>query len=518
MRKHYLKTIYLSFALGLLTFIANGQSRIADEFNLGDSVTGAVKGKVFFGVVAIKVDNLTCVVKWNNGVTDTSYYAYIHKKGSIDLQSQRLTYQTAIGGAADEYGTAVVSTPDSGNIISGYMNLNTGTDIDHDADPASGLLLKVDKNGNLLWMKSYGSLLRDILTCDDGCIGVGRYNANGNPQVYIIKTGKDGSLVWEKKIQDSLSSWAEGYSINKLKDGSFVITGTRKLNSGPSQILVLKINSNGDILWQKSLGDNANFTGVKSVENADGEIIVMGYGHVSARDFDQVQLIKLDNTGNVKWAKPVRTKLMTRGYDVLYLKNEKFIAILGEDNMFVTVNEQGEIVSNDFKRNRHNGGDCLRKLFYVSDSALGDVGVGANNSFSKNQGCFDVQPLERKNSSVKGFDKMYGNNTNSEFYNAVLNADNTLTLVGFTTGFGGGGSDIYIARVDREGNTSAPLPFFIKQIKQNSKDQSNQTIAGGNKSANVSPTYTQMLNNPNPATVSQYIEAVIATQDAISGQ
>jgi|GEM_PF-4994831 hypothetical protein len=516
MRKHYLKTILLSLALILFAFTANAQSRIADEFRLGDTVTGSVHGKVFTGVLSIKIDEVSCVVKWANGTTDTSYYAYIHKKGTT-VQTQANIYQTAVGGAADEYGTSVIATKDTGNIICGYLNLNTNPNVDKDSDPASGLLMKMDKNGNLVWMKSYGSILNDVIASDSGYISVGRYNADGIIKAYIVKTGRNGNMIWEKKIDNSAGSWAEGHSITQLYDQNFLVTGTTKSNNGNAQILVIKISGNGDILWQKNLGDNSVFTGIKSIDNINNLITVMGFGHFSKNDNDQVQLIQLDASGNQKWASQLRTKEVTRGYDMLYVRNLNQMVIIGDDNTFINIDEQGKTVSNDFKRNRHNGGGCLRKLFIVSDSLLGDAGVGAATSFAKNQGCLDIQPLNRK-STFKGYDKMYGNLINTEFYGASANPDNSITLVGFTTGFGGGGSDIYIVRVDRDGNTSAPAAVFMKQIKQNSKQQTGGDVITGGSTTPASPAYTQLLNNPNSATLAQYIDAVIATQDAISGQ
>jgi len=58
----------------------------------------------------------------------------------------------------------------------------------------------------------------------------------------------------------------------------------------------------------------------------------------------------------------------------------------------------------------------------------------------------------------------------------------------------------------------------MKQIKQNSKQQSGGDVITGGSTTPASPAYTQLLNNPSPATLAQYIDAVVATQDAISGQ
>ena len=75
-------------------------------------------------------------------------------------------------------------------------------------------------------------------------------------KVYLIKTFDDGNVQWEKTYGGTENDSA--YCIEKAADGGYIISGsTASSGNGGSDVLLLKIDQNGDELWSQTYGGAA---------------------------------------------------------------------------------------------------------------------------------------------------------------------------------------------------------------------------------------------------------------------
>ncbi len=113
----------------------------------------------------------------------------------------------------------------------------------------------------ILWAKRYGSSAVDMATSmeptvDGGNIVVGTTFVAGanNADIWALKLKSDGEIEWQKTYGGGGTD--EGYSIKQTKDEGFIVAGyTWSFGGGQSDLLVLKLYSNGEIEWQKTYGD-----------------------------------------------------------------------------------------------------------------------------------------------------------------------------------------------------------------------------------------------------------------------
>ena len=90
-----------------------------------------------------------------------------------------------------------------------------------------------------------------------------------------------------------------GYSLIELNDNSIVVVGsTESYGSGNTDIYIIKTNTDGDKIWEKTFGDTARDFGY-SIDALDDEIIVAG--KIRLNETENPWLSKFDSDGNELW-------------------------------------------------------------------------------------------------------------------------------------------------------------------------------------------------------------------------
>ncbi len=124
---------------------------------------------------------------------------------------------------------------------------------------------------------------------------------NQGPNIFILKTTKEGQTLWRKEF--SAGGTSKAYGIVETDDHSLFICGTTTRNSGNGyDMLVIKTTATGDTLWTKTFGGTGSDIIYNIVETSDGNILLAAasnsYGFSS---FNDIYLIKLTPAGTVMW-------------------------------------------------------------------------------------------------------------------------------------------------------------------------------------------------------------------------
>ncbi len=205
------------------------------------------------------------------------------------------------GGNLSETPYDLVQTDDDGFLIVGTSDSND-VDIKNNKGSYDFWIIKIDKLGVLVWEKSFGGKEIDEAygiskTTDGNYIVVGNTRSNsddvavnnGDADLWLIKISPSGQLIWEKTFGGL--SFEVGRSIQTVQGGDFLVSGSSRsingdlsINNGQNDVWLLMINSNGSIVWQKSLGGSKIDFGLSAVELLNNDIILVGYSGSS--DFD----------------------------------------------------------------------------------------------------------------------------------------------------------------------------------------------------------------------------------------
>ena len=179
-------------------------------------------------------------------------------------------------------------------------------------------VLKIDSNGTVGWHKAYGGIYDESPTyiqptTDGGYIITGNThlidNNYYNEEVWVLKLDCDGEIIWQKvylvDLQDSASC------VQQTHDGGYIVTGYTHVDGyGYGACWLLKLDSAGNIQWQKAY-EGATGVYPDAIQqtdddgdgfNDDGYVVLGSTPSFGAGSFD-VFVFKLDGSGNMTWQK-----------------------------------------------------------------------------------------------------------------------------------------------------------------------------------------------------------------------
>jgi len=281
-----------------------------------------------------------------------------------------IEWQRCLGGSSYDVAHSIQQTSDGGYIIAGVSESNDG-DISGNNGWYDYWVVKLDSSNGIEWQSSLGGSSGDYANCiqqtfDDGYI-VSGYSASDDGDVignhggldyWIVKLNSFGEIEWQNSLGGSLDDYA--YSIEQTGDGGYIVAGESASNDGDIignrggiDYWIVKLDSSGSILWQRSLGGSLDDVAESIQQTSDDGFIVAGKtasydGDVSGNHGNgDYWVVKLDSSGSLEWQR----SLGGSSYDWAYSIEQT------GDNGYIVA---GRSYSNDGDVGEHHGtpGDC----------------------------------------------------------------------------------------------------------------------------------------------------------------
>jgi|JI61114C2RNA_FD_contig_51_162364_length_2588_multi_5_in_0_out_0_2 hypothetical protein len=244
-----------------------------------------------------------------------------------------IVWENTVGGGNYDKLYAVEETPDGGYIVGG-QSLSGGGWGDKSESNKGGYdywIVKLDEDGVVEWDRSYGGLGNDQLynvqptsdggyliagTSDSGISGDKTENRVGNSDYWVIKTDASGNIIWQNDIGGLM--FDNVYSAYETADGGYILGGTSTSgisgdktagNYGVVDYWIVKLNSAGTVVWDKTIGGTLNDYLYAVIPTADGGSIACGMSEsgLTGNKTDNTNglydywVVKLDNSGNITW-------------------------------------------------------------------------------------------------------------------------------------------------------------------------------------------------------------------------
>src|SRR5690606_31076466 len=158
----------------------------------------------------------------------------------LAAQDPAIQWQNTIGGSDGDFMTVLEATDDGGYIMGGYSSSNISGDKTENSNGGIDMwIVKIDASGNISWQNTIGG------SGDDFLISLKQTSDGG----YIVGSGSDSNISGDKteNSKGGLDYW------------------------------ILKLDTAGNILWQKTYGGNMPEFDNHIMETADGGYFVGGY-------------------------------------------------------------------------------------------------------------------------------------------------------------------------------------------------------------------------------------------------
>ncbi|MFI5171105.1 MAG: T9SS type A sorting domain-containing protein [Chitinophagales bacterium] len=249
-----------------------------------------------------------------------------------------IQWQKTLGGMEDDYLWAIARTDDGWPILAG--NAVSGISGDK-SEPNCGLselrdawIIKFDSAGNIQWQNTIMGLENDHTesvqqTTDDGYI-IACYSGSpigcdktedriGSGDYWVVKLDSSGNIAWQNTIGGN--DLEELNSITQTSDGGYLlggnswspISGDKTENPvgglGNSDYWVVKLNAEGVIQWQNTIGGNlGDYLNVVKATPDGGYIL--GGNSISDMSVDKSEdqigsadywVVKINSIGLIEW-------------------------------------------------------------------------------------------------------------------------------------------------------------------------------------------------------------------------
>jgi hypothetical protein len=444
-------------------------------------------------------------------VTPFPLVEFANQSQVLAQEPPELEWSKTFGELGDDFSQSVQQSSDGGYIIAGSTNSSTTSNGTGGVDV---WLIKTDSNSNQVWDKTFGGTSDDAgmsvqQTSDGGYIVVGgtsSYGAGGW-DVWLIKTDSNGNKVWEKTFGGTSAD--AGMSVQQTSDGGYIVVGyTSSYGAGGDDVWLIKTDSNGNKLWDKTFGGTSDDDGMSVQQTSDGGYIVVGGTTSSGAGGWDVWLIKTDSNGNKVWDKTFGGTFDDVGSSVQQTSDGGYIEV-GYTGSSEAGSSDVWLIKTDSNGNKvwdkTFGGmapDAGMSVQQTSDG--GYIVVGGTGTYGV--GGVDIWLIKTDSNGNKVWDKTFGGTSPDVGMSVQQTSDGGYVIAGYTTSYGAGGVDVWLIKLGPEGgvqNTSPNIPSNPSPANHATGRSINVQLSwtGGDSDAGNTVTYNVYFGNSSTASM-----------------
>lgn len=312
------------------------------------------------------------------------------------------------------------------------------------------------------WIKTYGGTQWDepysvIQTSDGGHAVAGCSNSSGagDFDFWLVKIDSAGNHLWNKTYGGTGEDCA--YSVVQVGGGGYAIAGyTYSYGAGTptySNFWLVMTDSAGNHLWNKTCGGTKDDYAYSIVQTGDGGYAIAGTTYSYGVGFSDFWLVKTDAGGNVQWNQTYGGANADEAYTVVQTGDGGY-ALAGYTVSF-GLNGDFWLVKTDASGNKLWSTPCGGSSYEYCMSMVqtGDGGYAmVGYTGSSGAGSDDFWLVKTDSSGNMQWNRTYGG-VDRDFANSVVHTvDGGYALAGSTFSFGSGEEDFWMVKTDSAGN------------------------------------------------------------------
>ncbi len=234
---------------------------------------------------------------------------------------------------------------DAGGLEQGYTGLRdtsgrfwlTGFTTNGPLGKNDLIVVQLDSTGQWQWTRQYGGIDHeggfglaldpwgDVLVC-----GYTRSQGSGQDDVWLLKLNGQGDTLWQT-VWGGTGTEA-GFQVFADSAGCFVAGHTHSFGYGFYDLLLLATDTAGQVLWYKTYGSSQSDVFGDAVRTPDGGFLLGGYSPGFGQGGNDWYVVRTDSLGDTLWTRNFGTvnndyldAVATGPGGVIYLMGTEFL-------------------------------------------------------------------------------------------------------------------------------------------------------------------------------------------------
>ncbi|MFK7808294.1 MAG: T9SS type A sorting domain-containing protein [Saprospiraceae bacterium] len=322
----------------------------------------------------------------------------------------------------------------------------------------------------ITFQNTYGSINGNqgntvILTNSGGYAIAGWYDVESlfTAEFYLLVLDAEGDTLWTRTYGAAIDTSAnfgangsgnEGFSLIQTSDDGFLFIGERHdTQASPSDAYAIKIAADGDLEWARLYGGFDDEYGYAVAESDNGDYAIGGFTETAGAGPRNMLLIKTNNFGDTLWTKIYGGSSIDAATDMqqtidggYILSGNSFSFGAGDSDMYVVrTDEDGNILWQKTFGGELN--DICHAIARTEDG--GFILCGESQNFG--EGDTDIYLVKIDSNGNLQWSKTYGGEGKEAGNSVSQTSDGGYIIAGYTREFGSGGEDFYLIRTNAQG-------------------------------------------------------------------
>jgi hypothetical protein len=375
-----------------------------------------------------------------------------------------ITWDRTYGGSEDDVAYSLIQTTDGDYVVAGRTRSKGAGYNDF-------WIIKLNEQGNKVWDKTYGGSSTDwanslVKTTDEGyaVAGFTRSKGAGDWDFWVIKLDKQGNKIWDRTYGGRFDDQA--YSLIQTTDGGYAVAGyTDSKGAGGFDFWVIKLDKQGNKIWDRTYGGSADDQAYSLIQTTDGGYAIAGGTEESkGAVFNDFWVIKLDKQGNKIWDRTYGGRFDDQAYSLIQTTDGGY-AVAGYTDSKGAGDWDFWVIKLDKRGNKiwdrtygGSGGDQARSLIQTTDGGyalagyIESKGAGGLDFWVIKIDKHDFWVIKLDKQGNKIWDRTYGRSVYDEAYSLIQTTDGGYAVAGFTFSKGVVDTDFRIIKLDEQGN------------------------------------------------------------------
>jgi predicted secreted protein len=382
-------------------------------------------------------------------------------KSAIAVDSSSPVWNWTYGGANMDWGCSVIETSTGGFAAVGYTESSGAGDSDV-------WLILTDESGDPQSSHTFGGVDRDIgwgiiEVSSGGFLIVGETESfgAGDFDAWLIRVDANGNHLWNQTYGGLYDEW--GWTVVEVSTGGFVFSGrTSSLGAGSFDVWLVRTDSNGNHIWNHTFGGIDIDAGRGMVELSTGGFAIIGQTASFGAGFYDFYLIRTDADGNLVWSRTYGGTGLDEAASIAELSTGGFV-LTGDTFSYGAGSSDVWLIRTDANGNSlwnrtFGGADADGGMSVIEMSSGGYAITGETASLGA--GGADLWLIRTNADGIASWNQIYGGSDDDEGWAVIETSTGDLVIFGKTASFGAGQADAWLIQVTEE----VALPPFPLEL------------------------------------------------------